>query len=357
MKMMIYTSLLSIVFYGSLFASASNSSETTIKACVDNEDQTDNTVDPVSGGSSNSNKFTYPKVGDSITSFLNPNLFQDPETIHNIKQQLRAGKPVMIHNAFQPEYAEAMYQDLSSAEGAFELHEYAHEQDDFSCYHYNIYDLQKYTPLMNATLELFNSTATKEFASELSGRRCGGQTWPAASWYKPGSHSLPHSDWADQRTVAYVWHLTKGWKHGWGGHLYWMSETSFPFVPPSFNTLVLFSVNTRTQHMVTSVNHLAGDVKRLTINGWWEDNGWLPSFEDDLAQFAEGYDDWLDYFLEDSARLLEFTADQSFRLGQLQAECAAGGYYDEIRCNKLHYVYETLHEGSYWYNEIHYVEL
>mmetsp|Transcript_24419 Transcript_24419/g.37350 ORF Transcript_24419/g.37350 Transcript_24419/m.37350 type:complete len:219 (-) Transcript_24419:586-1242(-) len=214
--MICYTSLLSIAlfFYGSLFASASNSSETTIKACVDNEDHADNTVDPVSGGSSSSsNKFTYPKVGDSITSFLNPNLFQDPETIHNIKQQLRAGKPVMIHNAFQPEYAEAMYQDLSSAEGAFELHEYAHEQDDFSCYHYNIYDLQKYTPLMNATLELFNSTATKEFASELSGRRCGGQTWPAASWYKPGSHSLPHSDWADQRTVAYVWHLTKGWKH------------------------------------------------------------------------------------------------------------------------------------------------
>ena len=172
-------------------------------------------IDPISEECSGTttSKFTFPTTEDSITSFLNPNLFQDPETIHNIQLQLRSGKPVIIQNAFLPEYAEAMYQDLLSAEDAFELHDYSHEDDDFSCHHYNIYDLQKYTRLMNATLELFNSTATKKFASELSGRRCGGDTWPAASWYKPGSHSLPHSDWADQRTVAYVWHLTKDWKH------------------------------------------------------------------------------------------------------------------------------------------------
>lgn len=135
-----------------------------------------------------------------------------------------------------------------------------------------------------------------------------------------------------------------------------MSETSFPFVPPSFNTLVLFSVNPRTNHMVTSVNSLAGDVKRLTINGWWEDDDWLPSFEDDVTQFAKGYDDWIDYFLEDSARLLELTADQSVRLGQLEASCAEGEYDNENRCDKVRQVYETFHGGSYFYDEIHYVE-
>lgn len=186
------------------------------KACNDENTTTHQIISDSSriiSSDSDSTLFTVPTSGDSITSFLNPLLFQDPETIHNIKLQLRAGKPVIIENAFLPEYAEAMYQDLSSAEEAFELFEYSHEDDDFSCLHYNIYDLQKYTPLMNATLELLNSSATKEFASELSGRRCGGETWPAASWYKPGSHSLPHSDWADRRTVAYIWHLTKDWKH------------------------------------------------------------------------------------------------------------------------------------------------
>ena len=163
--------------------------------------------------SDRNNAFTIPKAGDSITSFLNPRLFESPDTIIDIKAKLRAGRPVVINNAFIPEYAEAMYQELSHAEDAFEPFVYSHEGDDFSCDHYNIYDLQKYTPLMNATLDLFNSAATKEFASELSGRRCGGESWPSASWYKPGSHSLPHTDWDGQRTVAYVWHLTKEWKH------------------------------------------------------------------------------------------------------------------------------------------------
>ena len=213
--------LTALFHHGTLVAAAAAASTTSLpveaskKSCNENSTNqiiiSDTTTTTTSR--SDDSTFTYPTSSDSITSFLNPNLFQDPETIHNIKLQLRAGKPVIIQNAFKPDYAEAMYQDVSSAEDAFDLHEYSHEDDDFSCLHYNIYDLQKYTPLMNATLELFNSTATKEFVSELSGRRCGGETWPAASWYKPGSHSLPHSDWADRRTVAYVWHLTKDWKH------------------------------------------------------------------------------------------------------------------------------------------------
>ena len=154
------------------------------------------TVLPITLASiSDNDAFSIPKAGDSIATFLNPELFENPDTINDIKTKLRAGKPVIINNAFIPEYAEAVYHELSAAENAFEPFVYSHEEDDFSCNHYNIYDLKKYTPLMNATLELFNSAATKEFASELSGRRCGGESWPSASWYKPGSHSLPHTDW------------------------------------------------------------------------------------------------------------------------------------------------------------------
>ena len=39
--------------------------------------------------------------------------------------------------------------------------------------------------------------------------------------YQSGDHSLPHTDWVGQRTVSYVWHLSKGWRPEWGGALYW----------------------------------------------------------------------------------------------------------------------------------------
>ena len=44
-----------------------------------------------------------------------------------------------------------------------------------------------------------------------------GDTTGAPSWYDTGHHSLPHTDWVGQRTVAYVWHLSKNWKPEWGG--------------------------------------------------------------------------------------------------------------------------------------------
>ena len=139
-----------------------------------------------------------------------------------------------------------------------------------------------------------------------------------------------------------------------------MSEVNYPFIPPSFNTLVLFSVTPRSQHMVTAVNNLAADAKRLTINSWWYDDDWLPSFEVDTAQFAEGYDDWMDYFLEDYDRFMELTADQSIQLERLYAECNAGTYPEGdllSRCQKLHVLHERYHEGYYDYNEVFSVQL
>jgi len=94
---------------------------------------------------------------------------------------------------------------------------------------------------------------------------------------------LPHTDWVGQRTVAYVWHLSKNWKPEWGGALYWaQNDHAVATFPASFNTLVLFSVTTRSAHFVTTVspNHKG---KRLTFNGWWQ-SGWIPQLEDDLEE-------------------------------------------------------------------------
>ena len=87
--------------------------------------------------------------------------------------------------------------------------------------HRNVYDRGSWSARLNSTLEMFASEASKAFMERLTGRSCSGETVGAPSWYQEGDHSLPHTDWVGQRTVAYVWHLSKNWKPEWGGALYW----------------------------------------------------------------------------------------------------------------------------------------
>ncbi|KAH8061226.1 hypothetical protein JL721_8887 [Aureococcus anophagefferens] len=106
-----------------------------------------------------------------------------------------------------------------------------------------------------------------------------------------GGGGAPVVQLDDDRTVAYVWHLSKGWRPEWGGALYWAgADHAVATHPASFNTLVLFCVTTTSAHFVTTVSpHHEG--KRLTFNGWWQ-SAWLPSEAD-----AE-----LDAVLADEAR-------------------------------------------------------
>ena len=51
---------------------------------------------------------------------------------------------------------------------------------------------------------------------------------------RAGATALPHTGWGGQRTVAYVWHLSKAWRPEWGGALYWAQndhdEATYPAV-------------------------------------------------------------------------------------------------------------------------------
>ena len=53
--------------------------------------------------------------------------------------------------------------------------------------------------------------------------------------------------------------------------------------PASFNTLVLFSVTTRSAHFVTTVSPKHKG-KRLTFNGWWNAE-WMPQLDDATEAF------------------------------------------------------------------------
>jgi Rps23 Pro-64 3,4-dihydroxylase Tpa1-like proline 4-hydroxylase len=148
---------------------------------------------------------------------------------------------------------------------------YEKYEEHFHYHHHNIYDGREYPPDLAWCDKIFDSGATKAWATQLSGRSCVGRTTFSASWYLPGDHSLPHNDAIAgggdaNRHLAFVWHLAKGWRSEWGGALFWCPKALY--LPPVFNTLVLFNVGPDTSHFVTQVSPYAQG-KRLAINGWW----------------------------------------------------------------------------------------
>lgn len=218
---------------------------------------------------------------NSLESYFNPSYLADKEYMKSISEKLRSGEVVVIPNALDPVLAEATHRDLRAASAPWE-HNEAYFGDGYHYKHSNIYQRERWTPRLNKTMNIFESEASRKWMSELTGRDCSGVTTGAPSYYQAGDHSLPHTDWAGQRTVAYVWHLSKDWQPEWGGGLYWCglphAKATFH---ASFNTLVLFSVSTTSSHFVTTVSpHTTS--KRLTFNGWYQ-SSWVPKATDDFS--------------------------------------------------------------------------
>ena len=210
----------------------------------------------------------------SIESYLNPLLLADPSLLKTAAEQIRAGNVVVLKDALDPILAEATHRELRAASAPWE-HNEPYFDDGYHFKHSNIFKRELWSARLNSTMEIFESEETKAWMTQLTGRDCGGVTTGAPSYYRAGDHSLPHTDWAGQRTVAYVWHLSKDWLPAWGGALYWCNlPHAKATIHASFNSLVLFSVNTKSSHFVTTVSPHATS-KRLTFNGWYQSN-WLP---------------------------------------------------------------------------------
>ena len=221
----------------------------------------------------------------SLRTHLNPALFEDPQTMADIGKRLQNGEVVILRDAFRPEFAEMVYQELAAKDVPWSLNE-AYFNDGYHHHHHNVYDKGLWSQRLNSTFDVFRHQDSMSLMAELSGRDCSGETTGAPSWYQSGDHSLPHTDWVGQRTVSYVWHLSKDWKPEWGGALYWAQHHhSVATHPASFNTLCLFSVTTTSAHFVTTVSPKHKG-KRLTFNGWWQ-TSWLPSLDDDLEGWLE----------------------------------------------------------------------
>mmetsp|Transcript_3470 Transcript_3470/g.5579 ORF Transcript_3470/g.5579 Transcript_3470/m.5579 type:complete len:436 (-) Transcript_3470:48-1355(-) len=218
------------------------------------------------------------KGNQSIQRYLSPHLFEDPATMLDIARRLQAGEIVVLRNAFRPAFAEMVHTELQAGGMSWELDE--EHGPAFAKRHHNVYDKSSWSARLNSTLNVFASDETKRFMQELTGRDCQGATAGSVSWYKEGDYSMPHTDWAGQRTVAFVWHLSKNWRPEWGGSFYWaQNDFANAIIPASFNTLILHSVTTRSAHLVTTVSPLHQG-KRLAFNGWWH-AAWMPNDVDD----------------------------------------------------------------------------
>ena len=213
-----------------------------------------------------------------IRDYLSPSV--TPEVLADARRRLREGDVVVIKNAFNPVFAELTHREIRAPSAPWQ-HNEKYFPDGYAFCHSNIWDHSVWSARMNATFSVFESDATKAWIEDLTGRSADGECTGSPSLYRAGDHSLPHTDWAGQRTVAYVWHLSKDWLPEYGGALYWCQHHyDRAFYPASFNTLVLFSVSTTSSHFVTTVSPNAGSAKRLTFNGWWQ-SGWVPRGTDD----------------------------------------------------------------------------
>jgi hypothetical protein len=201
----------------------------------------------------------------ALELILDPGVLS-PENRSRVQTALRAMKLVIIRDAINPTYAERVYASLAQCRA---WAPYEGVVGDFHYRHHNLYVKDLYPPELNECEALFSAEDTRALIGDLSGRDCAATPEFSASWYMPLDYSLPHNDCSvepPRRQVAFLWHLTKDWERGWGGHLYWGPTQRL--VAPSFNTLMLFTVQPGSNHFVAPVSPSAGG-KRLAITGWW----------------------------------------------------------------------------------------
>ena len=209
-----------------------------------------------------------PDAALSIETYLRPSLRGPGSALTAALPRMAAGGLIVIRDAFEPDFAERMYRSLDRCTT---WRPYEGYEEDFSYHHHNLYLPEEYPPDLAWCSKVFSSSSTKAWATRLSGRSCPGPAQFSASWYLPGDYSLPHNDIAENgenshRQLAYVWHLAKNWRSEWGGALYWCARAFY--LPPVFNTLLIFNVGPSSNHFVTHVSPYAQG-KRLAINGWW----------------------------------------------------------------------------------------
>ena len=193
----------------------------------------------------------------------------DPDILDEISHNLQAGNLVVIKDAFIEEFAEYVWQDMYSEEREWAPFVSIKKNG----HNFFKHRLENKTEVMMQTRDVFRHEDSRKFFTKLSGRNCMSTKQFSAlpSLYSRGDHSNLHTDRMSSRSVTFLWQLTKDWKAEWGGAFYWNKayyENAYQHA--SFNTLLLFSVTSKSVHGVTPVTPKAHkSSKRLTFGGWY----------------------------------------------------------------------------------------
>jgi phosphatidylinositol glycan class S len=128
--------------------------------------------------------------------------------------------------------------------------------------------------LIQEHLRLFGSQEFRAYIASITGEPRLKKIDAAGQIYAAGDHLLPHDDRLEGRKIAYVMQLTEGFTPSDGGQLQFFGYDATTKRPakvlksftPTFNTLFLFKVSTRSFHQVREV---VGKGERISITGWF----------------------------------------------------------------------------------------
>jgi Rps23 Pro-64 3,4-dihydroxylase Tpa1-like proline 4-hydroxylase len=201
-------------------------------------------------------------AGGYLPTYLNGDIFADERRLAHIRDQLSRERLVAIRNAFDPDFAEAVYQHLDQA--THWNNSVAYERD-FQFSYRDMTGVELRPPLKSLWAALLG-TRSREWMEALCGRPCDGEVEVISSWYPPFSYATPHTDGGRQRSIALVWHLTKDWDDRWGGDFLWYPSGSV--FRASFNSLFMFRVTaSNSLHAIAPVSPVAR-ARRMAIVMW-----------------------------------------------------------------------------------------
>ncbi|KAH8062866.1 hypothetical protein JL720_13238 [Aureococcus anophagefferens] len=142
-----------------------------------------------------------------------------PATLRDVGAR-RAGDVVVLKDAFRDEFAQAVHAELAADTVDWALSEACRRG-----YHHRHHTrtTRAWSARLRRALGVFADERTRAFIGELAGAARARDEARQAGTRR--ATAAPHR-LVGQRTVAYVWHLSKGWRPEWGSALYWAAPTT-----------------------------------------------------------------------------------------------------------------------------------
>jgi hypothetical protein len=110
----------------------------------------------------------------------------------------------------------------------------------------------------------------REFFEALTGLELGSSDDFGVHSMSVGDFLRAHSDDLRNRSIAFVMYLSPGWSPSYGGALHMVDETSGETrIDATYNSIVVFDVQSENTHLVAPIEAAAGNARRLTIGGWY----------------------------------------------------------------------------------------